>query len=263
MPLDTTTLKPPTWRAHRKGPYISTEEGLTVQSCCFLVKVFVLAAVLACGIYAAARGLLHNNLVHFVYGTFAVANALRVLWQMTHWRRPIAILEATFEMVFLFPGTLILICYVPAIRNDCIPTGTTTVCPHTAHAGRFMLCGVLVAITGFVINVGSEMYRANVVATKGPGLVTTGPFSCVRHPNYAGELLIWTGGCIMGGTQQWFALVLCVFPMCAGMYLWSVRELESYLECTYGKTSVAQWRASCHSAIFPWPHKSVKGVPKE
>jgi len=38
-----------------------------------------------------------------------------------------------------------------------------------------------------------EYYSTTLMTTKGQKVVTTGPYSRVRHPGYLGEILIWTG----------------------------------------------------------------------
>lgn len=243
------------WRSARDGPYVEFQAPVRCAEICFCIKVAVLLVVLFLGYLTCAQGLVSGSAVHVSLGAFAFLNALRVCWQMTCWRRDIHWLEATVEMLVLFPLSVAIIVYMPLADRVCdTAAASVSVCTQTAGQGACLLVGTLVYTVGLIANVEIERYMLSIKA-RGVGLVSTGPYAVCRHPNYCAEIVIWAGGAIAGGTRVWVGLLVVVFPMAVGMHFWSVRDLEDYLQQRYGSVTVDEWRARTPSAIWPCPRR--------
>jgi protein-S-isoprenylcysteine O-methyltransferase len=63
-------------------------------------------------------------------------------------------------------------------------------------------------------------------------VVTAGPYRLIRHPGYAGSLLVWTGYCL--GSGNWIALLVVAALMLAA-YGWRIRAEERLLADTFGE----------------------------
>jgi protein-S-isoprenylcysteine O-methyltransferase Ste14 len=63
-------------------------------------------------------------------------------------------------------------------------------------------------------------------------MVTTGPYRLIRHPGYAGSLLVWTGFCL--GSGNWIAL-MTVAALTLAAYGWRIRSEERLLVDTFGE----------------------------
>jgi protein-S-isoprenylcysteine O-methyltransferase len=61
--------------------------------------------------------------------------------------------------------------------------------------------------------------------------VTGGPYRLIRHPGYAGSLLVWTGYCL--GIGNWIA-VLVVGALMLIAYGWRIRAEERMLADVLG-----------------------------
>ena len=64
-------------------------------------------------------------------------------------------------------------------------------------------------------------------------LVTDGPYAWIRHPGYAGSLLVWTGFCL--GVGDWIAL-LVVAGLLLAAYAWRAQTEERTMLGTFGPT---------------------------
>ncbi|PWU52016.1 isoprenylcysteine carboxylmethyltransferase family protein [Micromonospora globispora] len=62
-------------------------------------------------------------------------------------------------------------------------------------------------------------------------VVTAGPYRLIRHPGYAGSLLVWTGYCV--GSGNWIALIVVAAVMLAA-YGWRIRSEERLLADAFG-----------------------------
>ena len=63
-------------------------------------------------------------------------------------------------------------------------------------------------------------------------VVTGGPYRLIRHPGYAGSLLVWTGYCL--GVGNWIALLVVGVLMLAA-YGWRIRAEERMLVAALGE----------------------------
>ncbi|NUR97528.1 MAG: isoprenylcysteine carboxylmethyltransferase family protein, partial [Kribbellaceae bacterium] len=69
-------------------------------------------------------------------------------------------------------------------------------------------------------------------------VVQEGPYRLIRHPGYAGSLLVWTGYSL--GLGNWIALLLVAVLLLAA-YTWRIRAEEALLDQTFG-TQYAEYR---------------------
>ena len=77
-------------------------------------------------------------------------------------------------------------------------------------------------------------------------VVTAGPYRCIRHPGYAGSLLVWTGYCL--GSGNWIALIVVAVLMLAA-YGWRIRSEERLLVDAFG------------DAYASYQHRTARLVP--
>jgi protein-S-isoprenylcysteine O-methyltransferase Ste14 len=103
-------------------------------------------------------------------------------------------------------------------------------------AGAYRAAGLLVVWSGLAIRVWAiaalgRAFRTTVEVDPGQAVVATGPYRWIRHPSYAGLILIVTGVGLAAG--HWLALVVCaVLPLPA--LLWRIRVEEAELTAVLG-----------------------------
>jgi protein-S-isoprenylcysteine O-methyltransferase len=71
-----------------------------------------------------------------------------------------------------------------------------------------------------------RFYTRTLRVTAGQHVVASGPYRLIRHPGYAGSLLVWTGYCL--GVGNWIAL-LAVSALMLTAYGWRIRAEECML----------------------------------
>ncbi len=64
-------------------------------------------------------------------------------------------------------------------------------------------------------------------------LVTAGPYRLIRHPGYAGSLLVWIGYAL--GAGSWAAAILISLVL-GGAYLYRIAAEERMLRAEFGAT---------------------------
>lgn len=82
-----------------------------------------------------------------------------------------------------------------------------------------------------------RLYSAEVTLQENHRLVTDGPFRYVRHPRYAGGILIAFGLSLT--FRSWIGLVVSVVSI--GVFLLRIRDEELLMEETFGE----EWEAYC------------------
>jgi protein-S-isoprenylcysteine O-methyltransferase Ste14 len=97
--------------------------------------------------------------------------------------------------------------------------------PWPLHVAGLIVMWLGLAIRGWAIATLGSAFRTTVEVDPGQAVVSTGPYERVRHPSYAGLLLILAGfGLAIG---NWLALAIClVLPLPAVLRRITVEEAE-------------------------------------
>jgi len=90
-------------------------------------------------------------------------------------------------------------------------------------------------------------YTRTLTTTKNHTVVTTGPYSWVRHPAYLGVILLWLGFGVLSSSL----VVALVFPvMFVAVYLYRISVEERMLVKVFGDTYVQYQRRTCKLIPF-------------
>lgn len=120
------------------------------------------------------------------------------------------------------------------------------------HLNPLHLLSYVVLFGGFILLAGAwnVLYKAQRTHT----LATTGPYAYIRHPQYAGFIVI-----MVGFLLQWPTLLtLLMFPILVVMYVRLARREEREIQAEFGE--VYSRYAASTPAFFPHLRRSIPPV---
>lgn len=123
---------------------------------------------------------------------------------------------------YLLAGTVISV--LAALGLGKIPIGPRWIGVTMIVAG--------LALRGWAMRVLGRDYTRTLRVASDQHVVTTGPYRRIRHPGYAGSLLVWTGYTL--GIGNWIAL-LVVTAILLSAYRWRITAEEATLTDTLGQ----------------------------
>lgn len=125
-----------------------------------------------------------------------------------------------------------------------------------------LIPAVLVWLTGFGLQVAADhqlaAFKRNP-ANRG-GLLDTGVWSIVRHPNYLGEMLMWLSWWVFALAHP-FGWVMIWAPLFNGFFMGFV-SAAPFKEAHMARTRPEAWAAYCARTprLFPFPRPRKKGA---
>lgn len=108
--------------------------------------------------------------------------------------------------------------------------GTVAVGPRWIGVG---MVAAGLAIRAWGMSVLGRFYTRTVRIIGEHQIVHNGPYRLVRHPGYAGSILVWTGYCL--GIGNWIALIVVAVLMILA-YSWRIRSEEQLLSEHFGQS---------------------------
>ena len=99
------------------------------------------------------------------------------------------------------------------------------------HWDAFFAVGVVLALTGLMIRVGSiltlkQYFTYSVAQAENQKLVETGLYKFIRHPGYLGQLMIFAG--ISISLANWLAVLFMMIPVTMG-YIYRIKVEEGFM----------------------------------
>ena len=129
---------------------------------------------------------------------------------------------------------------------------------NNSNFGILDIIGVLIWIIGFVIEVLSDRQKSEFKNNKSNAgqFIQSGLWKYSRHPNYFGEILIWTGMAVIGNTIYsglgWLGLISPFFVFVILNYISGVRLLEKQANERWGSNNAYQSYKQKTPVLFPY-----------
>ena len=129
---------------------------------------------------------------------------------------------------------------------------------NNSNFGILDIIGVLIWIIGFVIEVLSDRQKSEFKNNKSNAgqFIQSGLWKYSRHPNYFGEILIWTGMAVIGITIYsglgWLGLISPFFVFVILNYISGVRLLEKQANERWGSNNAYQSYKQKTPVLFPY-----------
>ena len=129
---------------------------------------------------------------------------------------------------------------------------------NNSNFGILDIIGVLIWIIGFVIEVVSDRQKSEFKNNKSNvgQFIQSGLWKYSRHPNYFGEILIWTGMAVIGVTIYsglgWLGLISPFFVFVILNYISGVRLLEKQANERWGSNNAYQSYKQKTPVLFPY-----------
>ena len=129
---------------------------------------------------------------------------------------------------------------------------------NNQNFGILDIIGVLIWVIGFLIEVVSDRQKSEFKNNKSNAgqFIQSGLWKYSRHPNYFGEILLWTGIAIIGISVYsgfgWLGLISPFFVFVMLNYISGVRLLEKQAEERWGENDLYQSYKSKTPVLFPY-----------
>jgi len=129
---------------------------------------------------------------------------------------------------------------------------------NNQNFGILDIIGVLIWVIGFLIEVVSDRQKSEFKSHESNAgkFIHTGLWKYSRHPNYFGEILLWTGIAIIGISVYsgfgWLGLISPFFVFVMLNYISGVRLLEKQAEERWGENDLYQLYKSKTPVLFPY-----------
>ena len=137
-----------------------------------------------------------------------------------------------FFMTWTLQGLWVSLCSMCALTAISSNTGIVT--------NAFFYIGLALFILGFTIEVMADMEKSafKAIQENKDKFITTGLWARSRHPNYFGEIVLWTGIAVMSfsslGGLQYLTLISPIFTYLLLVYVSGVRMLEARGDLKWG-----------------------------
>ena len=129
---------------------------------------------------------------------------------------------------------------------------------NNSNFGILDIIGILIWIIGFVIEVVSDRQKSEFKNNKSNAgqFIQSGLWKYSRHPNYFGEILIWTGMAVIGisiySGLGWLGLISPFFVFVILNYISGVRLLEKQANERWGSNNAYQSYKQKTPVLFPY-----------
>ena len=137
-----------------------------------------------------------------------------------------------FLMTWTLQGMWVSLCSLSALTAMSSPTGVVV--------NRMFFIGMFIFIFGLLLEVIADYQKTqfrNQPENKGH-FISCGLWAYSRHPNYVGEIVLWTGVSVMSFSSlsrvQYIALISPIFTYLLLVYVSGVRILEASGEIRWG-----------------------------
>ena len=137
-----------------------------------------------------------------------------------------------FFMTWTLQGLWVSLCSMCALTAISSNTGIVT--------NAFFYIGLALFILGFIIEVMADMEKSafKAIQENKDKFITTGLWARSRHPNYFGEIVLWTGIAVMSFSSleglQYLTLISPIFTYLLLVYVSGVRMLEARGDLKWG-----------------------------
>ena len=137
-----------------------------------------------------------------------------------------------FFMTWTLQGLWVSLCSMCALTAISSNTGIVT--------NAFFYIGLALFILGFAIEVMADMEKSafKAIQENKDKFITTGLWARSRHPNYFGEIVLWTGIAVMSFSSleglQYLTLISPIFTYLLLVYVSGVRMLEARGDLKWG-----------------------------
>jgi len=143
-----------------------------------------------------------------------------------------------FFMTWTLQGLWVSLCSMCALTAISSNTGIVM--------NAFFYIGLVLFILGFAIEVMADMEKSAFKANQEnkDKFITTGLWARSRHPNYFGEIVLWTGIAVMSFSSleglQYLTLISPIFTYLLLVYVSGVRMLEARADLKWGDNPAYQ-----------------------